>query len=167
MGSAVSIGKPVLVEDIEEYLDPGIDPILQKQIFTADGSKIKQIRLGDGNIDYDDLFKFYMTTKMPNPHYLPEICIKVTLINFTVTFSGLEDQLLGDVVVQEKPIIEKKKNEIILTMANDQNTLKKLEINILKLLSDSTEEQILDEDDLIIVLEDSKKTSAEINIRIE
>jgi hypothetical protein len=49
-------------------------------------------------------------------------------------------------------------------MANDQNTLKKLEINILKLLSDSTEEQILDEDDLIIVLEDSKKTSAEINI---
>jgi len=44
--------------------------------------------------------------------------------------------------------------------------LKKLEINILKLLSDSTEEQILDEDDLIIVLEDSKKTSAEINIRI-
>lgn len=52
-------------------------------------------------------------------------------------------------------------------MANDQNTLKKLEINILKLLSDSTEEQILDEDDLIIVLEDSKKTSAEINIWIE
>ena len=52
-------------------------------------------------------------------------------------------------------------------MANDQNTLKKLEINILKLLSDSTEEQILDEDDLIIVLEDSKKTSSEINVRIE
>lgn len=75
--------------------------------------------------------------------------------------------MLGDVVVQEKPIIEKKKNEIILQMANDQNTLKKLEINILKLLSDSTEEQILDEDDLIIVLEDSKKTSSEINMRIE
>jgi len=60
-----------------------------------------------------------MTTKMPNPHYLPEICIKVTLINFTVTFGGLEDQLLGDVVIQEKPQTEKKKNEIILTMAND------------------------------------------------
>jgi hypothetical protein len=28
MSSAVSIGKPVLVEDVEEYLDPGIDPIL-------------------------------------------------------------------------------------------------------------------------------------------
>ena len=35
-----------------------------------------------------------MTTKLANPHYLPEVCIKVTIINFTVTKSGLEDQLL-------------------------------------------------------------------------
>jgi hypothetical protein len=39
--------------------------------------------------------RFYMTSKMANPHYLPEVCIKVTVINFTVTISGLEDQLLG------------------------------------------------------------------------
>ena len=52
------------------------------------------IRLGDSDIDYDKNFRFYMTTKMSNPHYLPEVCIKVTIINFTVTKSGLEDQLL-------------------------------------------------------------------------
>ena len=49
-----------------------------------------QIRLGDANHDFDEHFKFFMTTKMPNPHYIPEICIKVTLINFTVTFEGLQ-----------------------------------------------------------------------------
>ena len=49
-----------------------------------------------------------MTTKLPNPHYLPEVCIKVTLINFSVTFRGLQDQLLGDVVIQEKPEVEMK-----------------------------------------------------------
>jgi hypothetical protein len=43
------------------------------------------IRLGDTDVDYDPNFKFYMTTKLPNPHYLPEVCIKVNLINFTVT----------------------------------------------------------------------------------
>jgi len=107
-----------------------------------------------------------MTTKMPNPHYLPEICIKVTLINFTVTFSGLEEQLLGDVVIQEKPEIEKKRDEIVVTMDADQRTLKQIEITILKLLSESTEEQILDEDTLINVLDTSKKTSKEINERM-
>jgi dynein heavy chain len=60
-----------------------------KQQFKSD-SGIWQIRLGDANVDYDENFNFYMTTKMPNPHYIPEICIKVTLINFTVTFEGLE-----------------------------------------------------------------------------
>ena len=52
------------------------------------------IRLGDSDIDYDREFRFFMTSKLTNPHYLPEVCIKVTIINFTVTKSGLEDQLL-------------------------------------------------------------------------
>ena len=102
---AVSTGKTVMVEDVDEYIDPSIDPILTKQQFKSE-SGIMQIRLGDANIDYDEQFKFCMTTKMPNPHYLPEVCIKVTLINFTVTFQGLEEQMLGDVVMQEKPEVE-------------------------------------------------------------
>lgn len=53
------------------------------------------IRLGDSDVEYDKNFKFYVTTKLSNPHYLPEVCIKVTIINFTVTRSGLEDQQLG------------------------------------------------------------------------
>jgi dynein heavy chain len=69
-------------------------------------------------------------------------------------------------VVQEKPEIEKKRDEIVVTMDLDQRTLKSIEINILKLLSESTEEQILDEDNLIIILENSKKTSKEINERM-
>lgn len=155
LGGAVSIGKPVLVEDLGETLDPAIDPILLKQVFKS-GSGIKQIRLGDSNLDYDDNFKFYMTTKLPNPHYLPEVCIKVTLINFSVTFRGLQDQLLGDVVVQEKPEVEKKRDEVVVTMDKDQRTLKQIEITILKLLSESQIEEILDEDYLINILEDSK-----------
>ncbi len=50
-----------------------------------------QIRLGEALADYDMNFRLYMTTKLPNPHYKPEDCIKVTLINFTVTFEGLEE----------------------------------------------------------------------------
>jgi dynein heavy chain len=49
------------------------------------------IKIGDKEIDYHKGFKLYMTTKKPNPNYLPEIFIKVTVINFTATFEGLED----------------------------------------------------------------------------
>ena len=46
-----------------------------------------------------------MTTKLANPHYLPETAIKVSLINFTVTPSGLEEQLLSMVVENEIPAV--------------------------------------------------------------
>ena len=78
-----------------------------------------------------------MTTKMPNPHYPPEVCIKVTLINFTVTNSGLEEQLLGDVVVKEKPEVEKKRQELVITMDRDKKTLKQIEDKILTLLREN------------------------------
>jgi hypothetical protein len=43
------------------------------------------IRLGDTDVDYDPNFKFYMTSRLANPHFMPETCIQVNLINFTVT----------------------------------------------------------------------------------
>merc|ERR1711991_1115521 len=116
------------------------------------------IHLGDSDIDYDTNFKLYMTSKMPNPHYLPEVCIKVTIINFTVTQEGLEDQLLGLVVREERPDLERQKNQLIKSLAADKKQLKELEDKILKLLSES-EGNILDDEVLINALSDSKITS--------
>jgi len=82
-------GKVVLIEDVMEEIDASIDPILQKAVFVNDG--IMTIRFCDKDIPYDNLFKLALTSKMPNPHFLPEICIKLTIINFTVTFEGLEE----------------------------------------------------------------------------
>lgn len=53
------------------------------------------IRLGDSTIEYSDQFRFYITTKLRNPHYLPEVSVKVTLLNFMITPAGLSDQMLG------------------------------------------------------------------------
>jgi len=52
-------------------------------------------------------------------------------------------------------------------MAEDARVLKELENKVLKLLSGATLAEILDEDTLIDILEDSKKTSGEINVRME
>ncbi len=43
------------------------------------------IKLGDNVIPYHDDFQLYITTKLPNPHYTPEISTRVTLVNFTLS----------------------------------------------------------------------------------
>lgn len=48
--------------------------------------------------------------------------------------------MLGDVVVQEKPEVEKERDNIVVSMDRDKNTLIKIEDTILKLLAESTEE---------------------------
>lgn len=101
-------GLPVLLENIEETLDPSLEPLLIKNLVKVSGQWA--IRLGDTMVTYNNDFKFFITTKLANPHYLPEICIKVCIINFTVTPEGLEDQLLVDVVKFEQPELEQMKD---------------------------------------------------------
>lgn len=156
-------GKGLLIEDIDETLEPSLEPILQKAIFKQGGRLL--IRLGDSDVDYDPSFKLFLTTKLPNPHYLPEVYIKVTVINFTVTMDGLEDQLLGDVVRHERPDIEEKKNRLVVTMAQDKRQLKEIEDRILKQLSESSG-NVLDDQDLIDTLQSSNATSRIIKERV-
>ncbi|KAF7239970.1 Dynein heavy chain 6, axonemal [Varanus komodoensis] len=151
--NAIRLGLPVLLEELKETLDPALEPILLKQTFVSGGRLL--IRLGDSDIDYDKNFRFYMTTKMPNPHYLPEVCIKVTIINFTVTRSGLEDQLLSDVVRLERPELEEQRTQLIVRINADKNQLKAIEDKILKMLFTS-EGNILDKEELINTLQESK-----------
>ncbi|GFS25719.1 dynein heavy chain 6, axonemal [Elysia marginata] len=161
--ACIRTGIPVLLEDVGETLDPVLEPILLKQTFIQGGRLL--IRLGDSDIDYDKNFRFYMTTKLSNPTYLPEVCIKVTIINFTVTKKGLEDQLLSDVVSLERPDLEEQRNDLISRINADKNQLKEIEDKILKLLFES-EGNILDNEELIDTLKNSKTTSGAIKQRL-
>lgn len=106
--TSIRMGFPVLLENVEEKLDPSLEPVLLKNIVKKEGQFC--IKLGDSFVPYNNEFKFVITTKLANPHYLPEICIKVALINFTVTPEGLEDQLLVEVVRCERPELEQQKD---------------------------------------------------------
>jgi dynein heavy chain len=48
-----------------------------------------------------------------NPHYLPEVSTKVTLLNFMITYEGLTDQLQAIVVAKEKPDLETEKQALV------------------------------------------------------
>uniref|UniRef100_A0A094ZX25 Dynein heavy chain 7, axonemal n=1 Tax=Schistosoma haematobium TaxID=6185 RepID=A0A094ZX25_SCHHA len=98
--NGIQFGTPILLENVGEDLDPSLEPLLLKQTFKQGG--VDMIRLGENIIEYSKDFRLYITTKLRNPHYLPEIAVKVSLLNFMITLEGLEDQLLGIVVAKEK-----------------------------------------------------------------
>ncbi|XP_067855101.1 dynein axonemal heavy chain 1 [Heptranchias perlo] len=161
--NAIRFGKPCLMENVREELDPALEPVLLKQTYKQQGSTV--IKLGDAIIPYHEDFKMYITTKLPNPHYTPEISTRVTLINFTLSPSGLEDQLLGRVVAQERPDLEEAKNQLIISNAKMRNELKEIEDQILLRLS-SSEGNPVDDVELIKVLEASKVKAGEIKIKV-
>ena len=137
--NGIRYGAPVLLENIGQELDPSLEPVLLKQVFKRSGQML--LRLGDTDVPYSEEFKFLITTKLANPHYMPEICIKVTVINFTVTMKGLEDQLLVDVIKSERPDLEEKKDALVVSIADDQRQLREIEEQILFMLANASGNQ--------------------------
>uniref|UniRef100_A0A672TR52 Dynein axonemal heavy chain 3 n=1 Tax=Strigops habroptila TaxID=2489341 RepID=A0A672TR52_STRHB len=158
--NAIQLGTPVLLENVGEELDAFVEPILLKLTFKQQG--VEYIKLGENIIEYSRDFRFYITTCLRNPHYLPEVAVKVCLINFVITPLGLQDQLLGIVAAEEKPELEEKKNKLIIESAANKKQLKEIEDKILEILSTS-EGNILEDETAITVLSSSKELSEEIS----
>ena len=157
---AIRLGQPVLLENVLEALDPFLDPVLANQTY-KDQSGSLVIKLGENVIPYHTDFKFALTTVLPNPHYAPEVSVKVALLNFAITQDGLEDQLLVSTVETERPDLAERKAQIIIQNAENKRKLQELQDEILYMLSNS-EGNILDDTKLIETLAISKATSEEI-----
>jgi len=78
--------------------------------------------------------------------------------------SGLEDQMLGCVVAEERPDLEEAKNQLIVSNSTMKNELKELEDTILTRLSKS--DNPIDDIELINALEASKIKSNEIKAKV-
>uniref|UniRef100_A0A673XWI6 Dynein axonemal heavy chain 7 n=1 Tax=Salmo trutta TaxID=8032 RepID=A0A673XWI6_SALTR len=158
--NCIQFGTPVLLENIGEELDAILEPLLLKQTFKQGGAIC--IRLGDSTIEYAPDFRFYITTKLRNPHYLPETSVKVTLLNFMITPEGMQDQLLGIVVARERPDLEEEKQALILQGAENKRQLQEIEDKILEVLS-SSEGNILEDETAVKILSSSKVLANEIS----
>jgi dynein heavy chain, axonemal len=69
--------------------DPVLESVLLRQVIKVGG--VASIRLGDSTVEYDPGFRLYITTKLRNPHYPPETCVKVNLLNFMATAEVCRD----------------------------------------------------------------------------
>ncbi|XP_028032579.1 dynein beta chain, ciliary-like isoform X2 [Bombyx mandarina] len=159
---AVTNGNVVLLENIGETVDAVLEPLLGRVLIR----KGKVLKIGDREIDYHPNFRLVIQTKLANPHYQPEMQAQCTLINFTVTRDGLEEQLLGEVVKAERPDLESLRAGLTKQQNDFKITLKTLEDDLLKRLS-SAGPDILSDSALVINLEITKKTAADIEIKVE
>ncbi|XP_052234681.1 dynein axonemal heavy chain 2-like isoform X14 [Dreissena polymorpha] len=161
---AIQFGLPVLLQNVQERLDPSLDPVLNKSLMKIGGAYM--IRIGDKEIEYNPEFRFYITTKLSNPHYTPEISTKTTIVNFAVKEQGLEAQLLGIVVGKERPDLEEKKDSLVRSIADGKKKLVELEDEILRLLNE-TKGSLLDDEQLVNTLQASKVTSQEVSEQLQ
>ncbi|XP_014280457.2 dynein beta chain, ciliary [Halyomorpha halys] len=161
MESALKNGDTVLLENIGESLDPVLDPLLGRNLI----KKGKAIKMGDKEVEFNPNFRLILHTKFANPHYKPEMQAQTTLINFTVTKDGLEDQLLAEVVKAERPDLEQLKAELTKQQNDFKIMLKDLEDDLLSRLS-SAGGNLLGDTALVENLETTKKTAAEIEKKV-
>ncbi|EPY25664.1 dynein heavy chain, axonemal [Strigomonas culicis] len=159
----IRAGRSVLLENVSEDIDASLNPLLGRQTFFQGGTEM--IRISDTAIPWNDKFKFFMTTKLPNPHYTPEVMVRVTLLNFFITPQGLEDQLLGVVVGQERKELETRRSDLIQKNASMKADLANIQKTILRKLEE-VKGDVLDDVELIAYLNESKEKTVEITTKV-
>ncbi|KAJ8736206.1 hypothetical protein PYW08_006862 [Mythimna loreyi] len=160
----VSLGLPMLIEDVAEELDPVLDNILEKNYIKI-GSSYK-VKLGDKEIDVTEGHKIYITTKLPNPAYTPEVSARTSIIDFTVTMRGLEDQLLGRVILTEKADMEAERIQLIMDVTANRRKMQELEANLLHKLT-TIQGSLVEDVSLIQVLNVTKATATEVKEKLD
>ncbi|TFK30694.1 dynein [Coprinopsis marcescibilis] len=161
--SALRFGNPLLIQDVE-HLDPILNAVLNKEIRRTGGRVL--IRLGSQDIDFSPSFTVFLSTRDPSIEFSPDICSRVTFVNFTMTRSSLQSQSLDQVLKVERPDTEKKRTDLMKIQGEFRLRLRTLEKLLLQALNESSG-NILDDDKVIDTLETLKREAAEITRKVE
>uniref|UniRef100_A0A8C7FEC4 Cytoplasmic dynein 1 heavy chain 1 n=1 Tax=Oncorhynchus kisutch TaxID=8019 RepID=A0A8C7FEC4_ONCKI len=161
--SALRFGNPLLVQDVESY-DPILNPVLNREVRRTGGRVL--ITLGDQDIDLSPSFVIFLSTRDPTVEFPPDLCSRVTFVNFTVTRSSLQSQCLNEVLKAERPDVDEKRSDLLKLQGEFQVRLRQLEKSLLQALNE-VKGRILDDDTIITTLENLKKEAAEVTRKVE
>ena len=161
----LSEGWPCLIEGIDQEVDPMLDPLLGKQYYKK--GKRYMLKLGDAECDFDIDFRLYLTSRLGNPHFSPELAAKTTIIDFTVTQTGLEQQLLGKVISKEQRSLEETLKQLLEDVTTNTKNMQDYNEQLLTRLAESSETSLLDDIGLIEVLGTIKTKTREVQNKLK
>ena len=116
-------------------------------------------------MDFDDKFMMYFITRLPNPNFSPELQAKTTVVDFTVTQKGLEEQLLGKVIGKEQKALEDQLNAVLEEVNANTKALLALDASLLERLTSNTG-NLLEDDELVGVLSMTKAKAVEVKQKL-
>ncbi|RLN69358.1 hypothetical protein BBJ29_000235 [Phytophthora kernoviae] len=162
LASAIRFGTALLVHEVEN-IDPILNPVLNRELYKTGGRVL--IRLAGEEIDYSPDFRLFLITRDPSCRFSPDICSRVTFVNFTVTPSSLESQGLSILLKSEQPEAEEKRNNLLKLQGEYQAKLRELEDSLLQQIN-NVQGNILDDDRVINALESMKAEAAQISQQV-
>jgi len=145
LAGAVRFGTTLLVENVEN-IDPVLNPILNREIQKTGGRSL--VRIGTEDVDYSPKFNVILTTKNPAAKLTPDLCSRVTLVNFTVTPASLESQSMTIILKGEKPEVEEQRTNVLKLQGEQNVKMRELEEQMLSKIS-AVEGNILDDDRVV------------------
>ncbi|KAI9911312.1 hypothetical protein PsorP6_009030 [Peronosclerospora sorghi] len=163
LAGAIRFGTALLVHEVEN-IDPILNPVLNRELYKTGGRVL--IRLAGEEIDYSPDFRLFLITRDPSCRFAPDICSRVTFVNFTVTPSSLESQGLSILLKSEQPEAEEKRNILLKLQGEYQARLRHLEDSLLQQIN-NVQGNILDDDRVINALESMKAEAAQISQQMD
>lgn len=148
--NALRFGCNLLIEDVQD-IDPMILNVLGRDTRKKSGGRVV-LRLGSKDIDFSPSFKLFLMSSDPSFQLPPEICSRVTFINFTVTSKSLQNTLLDAVLVSERPDVSEKRQELLKLQGEYKVRVWALEKQLLGTISTVTG-NILENEDVVNTLQ--------------
>ena len=162
LASALRFGNSLLIQDVE-YFDPILNPVLNKEYSKAGGRVL--IKLPGEDIDFSPTFKCYLATRDPTCQFPPDVCSRVTFVNFTVTPSSMQSQAMSRVLKAVRPDVDEQHRAMLHAQGRFSVELRQLQDKLLSALAESVG-SILENEVLITTLEHLKRDSSEIEAKM-
>ncbi|KAG1713125.1 hypothetical protein DVH05_028501 [Phytophthora capsici] len=160
----VGEGKALVLDGVDGAdPDPLMANVLDKNFIVR--AKGKFVKIMDRVCEYHEEFALYLTTRVPNPHFSPELQARTLVVDFTVTQRGLEEQLLAQVIRQEQRSLEEQLERVQCELNANAKALVALDALLLERLS-ASKANLLDDVELVSVLANTKAKATEVNDKI-